>query len=106
MFRNYFKAAFRSIISQGHQSIVSAAGLSVALSCSILILLYVQYELSYDKYHINADNVYKIITTQSASFSYMGKVLSAVTPASLKDALVNEIPEVEGATKCRLIAHT
>ena len=106
MFRNYFKVAFRSIISQGHQSIVSAAGLSVALSCSILILLYVQYELSYDKYNSNADNVYKIITKQSASFSYMGKVLSAVTPASLKEALVNEIPEVEGATKCRLIAHT
>jgi putative ABC transport system permease protein len=106
MFRNYFKVAIRSIIRQGHQSIVSAVGLSVALSCSILILLYVQYELSYDKYHSNADKICKIITRQSAGFSYMGKVLSAVTPASLKEALVNEIPEVENSTKCRLIAHT
>ena len=106
MFRNYFKLAFKSIISQGHQSIISAAGLSVALSCCILILLYVQYELSYDKYHTNADNIYKVIKKRSAEFSYMGKTLSSVTPGALRDALIINIPEIENSTKCRLITHT
>jgi len=106
MIKNYFKLAFKSIISQGHQSVISAIGLSVALSCSILILLYVQYELSYDKYHTNAKQICRIVTKNSAEFSYMGKDVFAVTPASLKDALVENIPEVENSTKCRLIGHT
>jgi putative ABC transport system permease protein len=106
MFRNYFKLAFKSLVSQGHQSIISVIGLSVALCCSILILLYVQYELSYDKYHNNAKNIYRIITKQSAGFSYMGKDLFAVTPPALKDALAHNIPEVEKSTKCRLTTHT
>jgi putative ABC transport system permease protein len=106
MFRYNFKLAFKSIVSQGHQSVISAVGLSVALSCNILILLYVQYELSYDKYHTNADNIYKIITKQSAEFSYMGKDLFSVTPAALRDALIINIPEVGNSTKCRLITHT
>ncbi len=106
MFRNYLKLALKSIISQGYQSIISAIGLSVALGCCILILLYVQYELSYDKYHINAEHIHRIITKQSAAFSYMGKDLFAVTPAPLKDALVNNIPEIENSTKCRLTTHT
>jgi len=106
MFRNYLKLAIKSLISQRQQSLISAVGLSVALSCGILILLYVQYELSFDKYHENARNIYRIISKHSASFSYMGKDLFAVTPAPLKDALVNYIPEVEYSTKCRLTTHT
>ena len=70
------------------------------------MLLYVQYEFSFDKYHDNAGNIYRIISKHSASFSYMGKDLFAVTPAALKDALVNNIPEVENSTKCRFITHT
>jgi len=103
---NLLKLALKSIISQRQQSLISAAGLSVALSCGILILLYVQYELSFDKYHDNARNIYRIISKHSAGFSYMGKDLFAVTPAALKDALVNEIPEVENSTKCKLTTHT
>jgi len=106
MFRNLLKLAIKSIISQRQQSLISAAGLSVALSCGILILLYVQYELSFDKYHENARNIYRIISKHSAGFSYMGKDLFAVTPAALKDALVNEIPEVENSTKCKFTSHT
>ena len=106
MIKNYFTLALKSIISQGHQSVISALGLSVALSCSILILLYVQYEISYDKFHENAENICRIVTKNAAEFSYMGKDVFAVTPASLKDALVKNIPEVENSTKCRLYSHT
>lgn len=106
MLRNYLKFAIKSIISQRQQSIINTIGLSVALSCSILMLLYVQYELSFDKYHDNAANIYRIISKHSAGFSYMGKDLFAVTPAPLKDALINNIPEVENSTKCILTTRT
>jgi len=106
MIKNYFKLAFKSIISQGHQSVISAIGLSVALSCSILILLYVQYEISYDRYHKNARNICRIVSKRSADFSYNGNNVSAVTPGSLKDALIKNIPDVENSTKCKLMSHT
>jgi len=106
MIKNYFKQAFKSVIGQGHQSVISALGLSVALSCSILILIYVQYEISYDKFHKDAKHICRIVTKNSAEFSYMGQDVFAVTPAALKDALVRNIPEVENSTKCRLYSHT
>ena len=106
MFRSHLKLALKSITGQGSQSIISAIGLSVALSCCILILLYVQYELNYDKFHANAGHIYRIITKQSPAFSYMGKDLFAVTPAPLKDALANNIPDVVRSTKCRFTTHT
>lgn len=106
MFRNYLKHAIKTIISQGHQSIISALGLSVALSCSIVILLYVRYELSYDKFHNDANEIYRIITERKNGSGYMGINTSAVTPAPLKEAVLNDIPGTAKSTKCKVIAHT
>lgn len=105
MASHYIKLALRSIISQGHQSLLSAIGLSVALSCSILILLYIQYEFSYDRFHKNADHIYRVVQRQPNN-SYLGKNLFAVTAGPLKEALVNEIPEILNSTKCKLQMHT
>ncbi|MBK7133013.1 MAG: ABC transporter permease [Bacteroidales bacterium] len=105
MLKNYLRLSIKSIVNQGHQSILSVIGLSVALSCSILILLYVQYEFSYDSYHDNADNIYRVIIRQPEN-SYMGNNLFAVTAGPLKEALINEIPEITRATKCTLRSHT
>ena len=105
MVKNYLRLSVRSILSQGHQSIISMFGISVALACAILIILYVQYELSYDAYHENADNIYRILRKQPGH-EYMGKDLFAVTPDPLKDALINDIPEIEYSAKCKLKFHT
>ncbi|MRR21984.1 hypothetical protein EG830_03275, partial [bacterium] len=104
MVKSNIRLSIRSIISQGHQSVISMFGISVALACAILIILYVQYELSYDEYHENADHIYRIIRKQPGHL-YMGKDLFAVTPDPLKDALINDIPEIENATKCKLRFH-
>ena len=104
MIKNYLNLALKSIISQGHQSFISAIGLSVALSCSIIIFLYVQYELSYDGYHKNADRIFRIVGKQPGH-RYMGKTGYVVTPGPLKEALVNEIPEIKYSTKCTLRSH-
>jgi putative ABC transport system permease protein len=105
MLKNYLRLSVRSILSQGKQSIVSAIGLSVALSSSILILLYVQYEFSYDRYHEHAGRIYRIITKQEGH-SYMGSDRFAVTAGPLKEAIVNEIPEIKYSTKCKVNSHT
>ena len=96
MFRNYLKIAFKSIISQGHQSIISAIGLAVALSCSIVILLYVQYELSYDKFHEKADRIFRLILNGKIGEELMRGAWTAVPAAA---AFVDEFPEVTDATR-------
>ncbi|MFC1492985.1 ABC transporter permease [candidate division KSB1 bacterium] len=60
MFKNYFKIALRNISNHKVYSFINITGLSIGIACCILILLYVQYELSYDKYHENADNIYRV----------------------------------------------
>ncbi len=101
----YIRHAFKSLTGQGYQSVISAAGFSIALTCSILIIVYAQYEFSYDNYHKNADHIFRIVSQQPGN-SYMGKDLFAVTPGLLKEALVNEIPEVKNAARCSRRYHT
>jgi putative ABC transport system permease protein len=105
MVKSYLRLSVRSIISQGLQSVISIFGISIALTCAILIISYVQYELSYDSYHENADHIYRIVSKQPGH-QYMGKDLFAVTPDPLKNALINDIPEIKNSTKCKLKFHT
>lgn len=60
MFRNYWKTAFRNLLRNKTYSFINIAGLSIGLACSILIMLYVQDELSYDRFHRNAGQIYRI----------------------------------------------
>lgn len=96
----------KSILKQGHQSVISVIGLSIAMACCILLMVYIRYELSYDRYHKNGNNIYRVLTKKAADASYMGKNTSVVTPATLKDALMTDIPEVERSCRCRFISST
>ena len=60
MFNNYLKIAFRNLLGNKAFSFINIFGLVLGMTTTLLILLYVQYELSYDKYHANADKIYRI----------------------------------------------
>ena len=60
MILNYFKIAVRNILRHKVYSIINIAGLSVGMACTILILLWVQYELSFDCYHENAGRIFRL----------------------------------------------
>jgi len=60
MFRNYIKIAWRHIRSQKLYAFINIFGLAVGMAATILIALYVQQELSYDRYHEKADRIYRI----------------------------------------------
>jgi putative ABC transport system permease protein len=62
MFSNYFKTALRNIRRYKVYAIVNIIGLSIGMACMILILRWVQYELSFDRYHENADRIYRLAT--------------------------------------------
>src|SRR5690348_6258464 len=65
MFRNYLKLAFRNLSRQKAFSIINITGLAVGLASSLVILLWVQDELSYDKFHSKADRTYRIMAAAS-----------------------------------------
>ncbi len=64
MFKNYFTIALRNLSRHKVYTFINIAGLSIGLACAMLILLYVKDEVSYDRFHANVQNIYRI-TTQS-----------------------------------------
>ncbi len=62
MFKNYFKIAWRNLSRNKIYSFINIAGLSIGLACAMLIILYVKDEVSYDRFHKNVGNIYRITT--------------------------------------------
>src|ERR1700750_106641 len=60
MFKNYFKTAWRNIQRNKVNSFINIAGLAIGMSCGILIAMYVQDELSYDRFFRDADHLYEV----------------------------------------------
>jgi putative ABC transport system permease protein len=73
MFKNYFKTAFRNLLHNRIYSFINIAGLSLGLACAMLIMLYVNDEVSYDRFHKNATHIYRIdkeTTKDNGDFHY------------------------------------
>ena len=61
MFKNYLKIAWRNVRKNKGYSAINIGGLSIGLTCCLLIALYVRNEFSYDTYHEKADNIYRVV---------------------------------------------
>jgi putative ABC transport system permease protein len=91
MFRNYLKIALRHISRYKGYSFINVFGLAIGMACCILILLWVQDELSFDKFHENADDIYRLTTTTPTS-------VWSSSPWALMPTLKEEFPEVNKGT--------
>jgi putative ABC transport system permease protein len=91
MFRNYLKIAFRNLIRHKGFSFLNITGLAIGMVCTILILFWVQHELSFDRYHKNGKNIYRILQ----HIQYSEIVTWAINQGPLGPALKEEIPEIE-----------
>jgi len=60
MIKNYFKSAFRNFARNKIYSLINVAGLSIGLACTMLIMLYVKDEVSFDRFHKNVNHIYRI----------------------------------------------
>jgi putative ABC transport system permease protein len=87
MFGNYLKIALRHINRYKGYSFINIFGLAVGMACCILILLWVQDELSYDRFHKNADDIYRLTTTTPNS-------VWSSSPWALMPTLKKDFPEV------------
>ncbi|MFB3134048.1 MAG: ABC transporter permease, partial [Rhodothermales bacterium] len=89
MLKNYFKIALRTLKRQKGYTFINVAGLAVGMACCLLILLYVQDELSYDRHHDHTDRIFRLTITYDQG-SHWAPIGPPVGPAFMA-----EIPEVE-----------
>lgn len=92
MFKNYLKIALRNIRKQKGYSFINIAGLSVGIACCILILLWIQDELSYDRFHKNGHQIYRITRTEHRE---SGEMEIPMTYANVAPLLKDEYPGVD-----------
>ena len=92
MLRNYIKVAFRNIKKYKAYSFINLAGLAVGMSACILILLWVQNELSFNRFHEKADHLYRAVEHERMSD---GRILSyPLFPTGFGPALKKDYPQV------------
>jgi putative ABC transport system permease protein len=101
MFRNNLIVAWRNIKRSKAYSVLNILGLATGMAVFILIMLFVRYELSYDRYHANAQNICRVID-ESPGVYYLGSDVWATTPAPLAPAMARDIPEVIRATRIKV----
>jgi putative ABC transport system permease protein len=93
MLENYFKIAFRNFINHKKYTFINLFGLAIGMACALLILLYVNYEMSYDDFQINKKYLYRVnkIAYENGELNYK----SAYTFSAQGPVMKNEIPEVK-----------
>jgi putative ABC transport system permease protein len=92
MLKTYFKLAYRNITRDKTYSMINISGLAIGLAASILILLWVQNELSYDQFHTNAGQIYRIA-------SNFGDSKSAANSAGMPGGLQAELPVIKNTVR-------
>ncbi len=92
MLRNYVKVAFRALWKNKEFSIINIAGLAIGFSVCLLIAIYVLDELSYDRFHENADRIVRLTPTLHMP---KGDRPRAVTAPPMGPTLQANFPEIE-----------
>ncbi len=96
MLKNYVLIAFRNLQKHKSFSLINILGLSLGLACCLMLTLYIQDELSYDKDLNRKEDVYRIVTEFEGVIGF-DKLGTASPPIAL--ALAEELPEVEAAAR-------
>lgn len=92
MLKNYLTIAIRNLFRSKETSLINIFGLAIGIASCLLIVLYARFELSYDRFHSNSDNLYRVLTIDEAlgvSSNLVGITLPALGPT-----MKAEIPEV------------
>jgi len=98
MFKNYFSSALRNVFKNWKYLLINLLGLSIGLAASIYIVLFVNFELSFDKFHSQADNIYRIGVR---GLMMNNEINQAITAAPMAEAMRNDYPDVLSACRIR-----
>lgn len=93
MLKNFLTLAIRNLLKRKLYSFINIFGLAIGMAVCLVILKYVDFELSYDNYHKNSDHIYRTITT-----SYRNGELRGASPVSSYaqgPSLLTDVPEIQ-----------
>jgi len=97
MFKNYFKTAWRGLINGKSFSVINIAGLAIGMAGAILILLWLQNEISFDKFHANKDNLYQLYGLGSNVDGHQQEI--GIVSQPIGPFLKQNYPEVEATSR-------
>ena len=96
MFKNYFKIAFRNLVKQKLFSFINIIGLAIGITCSILIILFVNYEKSYDQFNKKAVRTYRLAVSALIGNTKINQTYSS---SITFQKLLQDFPEIETGVK-------
>jgi len=96
MIFNYFKIAYRHVMKSKAFSLINVTGLAVGITAFFLIIQYVSFEMSYDRFHTNSDNIYRIGLERYKKSEL--QISSSENFAGLKELIRENFPEVDAVT--------
>ncbi|KAA9037610.1 FtsX-like permease family protein [Ginsengibacter hankyongi] len=97
MFKNYFKTAWRNLLRGKGFSFINITGLAIGMAGAILIMMWLQNEISFDKFHTNRNNLYEVYTLTSNTDGHSRAVNATSQP--LGPALKQNYPEIAAFTR-------
>lgn len=92
MLENYFKTALRNLLHQKSNTVINIAGLTLGITCSLVLYLIVSYHNSFDTHHTKKDRIYRVVTESEGNH---GKDYQPGVPTVLPDAFRLDFPEAE-----------
>lgn len=95
MIRNFFKVALRNIARQKTFSIINIFGFAIGLAVCMIISFYVYDDLSYDRFHVNSEDIYRLLTKDISVEDLMYGITSGPLTAGLQEG----VPEVIASTR-------
>lgn len=101
MFRNFIKIALRNFTKRKTYAIINVSGLAIGITCCLLIFEYVAYERGYDKFHENADRIFRVQDEEYQNGRLV--VPCAAAMPGVAPAMKREFPEVEDAFRLRKV---
>jgi putative ABC transport system permease protein len=96
MFQNYFKSAWRNMLHNRTSSLINISGLSIGIACTLLIVIFIKNELSYDRFHRDSNRIFQVVLNGNMDGQ---EFWAGNTPPPVGAALTSNIPEVESFTR-------
>lgn len=99
MLKSYFLIGIRNLVREKWFSLIKILGLALGLAATFILGLYIQEDLSFDRFHQDSSQIYRVLTLDMAEG--VSSKLVGVTPAALGPAMIEELPEVANAVRLR-----
>jgi len=96
MLQNYLKPAWRNMLHNRTSSLINISGLSIGIACTLLIVIFIKNELSYDRFHRDADRIFQVVLNGNMDGQ---EFWAGNTPPPVGAALTSNIPEIESFTR-------